>query len=95
MEFTSKRPRIRQHRQFVDNTHVIIEAKPVFVEETFKVFRTMGKASGLYVKEMNVKAVFVADTLVPPKLRSLPFSWESKGNLSKLLGIFIKQEISM
>lgn len=82
------------HGQFVDDTHVLIEAWKEFVEESFRVFRFMGNALGLFVKESEVKAICVADGPIPHELQALPFIWESKGNLSKLLGILIGQDIS-
>lgn len=81
------------HGKLVDDTHVLIEARKDYVDETFKVFRTMGRALGLFLKEINVKAVYVVDALVPQELQDLLFNWELEGNLSKFLGIFIGRDI--
>lgn len=54
----------------------------------------MGQASRLFVKEIEVQAIFVANKLLPQDLKDLPFNWETEGNLSKLLDIFIGKDLS-
>lgn len=82
------------HGQFPDDTHVIIEAKKSYVEATLDLFRKFGDASDLYIKEVGVKAVLVSNEPLPHELEYLQWTWETKGSLSKLLGIFMGVEIS-
>lgn len=82
------------HGQFVDDTNVIVEAKVEYIEATFEIFKCMGNASGLYVKESNVKAVFIFNHSMPMNIQALAFNWETEANLTKLLGFFIGENIS-
>lgn len=54
----------------------------------------MGHALGLYVKETTFKEVYISDQPMPPDLLQLNWQWESKGNLTKPMGIFIGDDIS-
>lgn len=71
------------HNQYADDTTVIIEAKREGIEHLFDIFRMMGKASNLYVKESGVKATLVPDQLVPTVLGDLDWSWETPSHTSK------------
>lgn len=83
------------HGQFADDTKVMIEAKRAYVDHVFSVFRTLGEASGLFVKETDiVRAVHLLDQPLPDELVDLPWIWETEGNLSKVLGVFMGIEIS-
>lgn len=81
------------HGQFVDDTSMIIEAKVLYVEATFEIFRCMGNASGLYIKETKVKAIFISHHPMLEDINALAFPWETKANLSKFLGFFIGEDI--
>lgn len=63
------------HGQFVDNTNVIIEVKRNYIDYTFGIFKKMGLASELYVKESGVKVVLVPDQPIPLELANLDWCW--------------------
>lgn len=48
------------HCQFVDDTSVLVEARRTYIDQVLYVFRLMGRASSLYIKETNVKAVYIS-----------------------------------
>lgn len=83
------------HGQFVDDTSIIIKAKLEFVEATFRIFHAMGKASGLFVKEIGVKVVLISDQAMPEELEGLDWNWENEKNTTKLLGFFIGDSTSL
>lgn len=62
------------HGQFVADTSVIIKAKVQYIHTTFEIFQCMGNASGLYVKETNVKAIFISNGLMPVEIQALGFN---------------------
>lgn len=82
------------HGQFANDTKVIIEAKLEYVNQIFQLFRTMGDTSGLYVKEVGVKATLISNQDMPSKLSTLDWNWETNTSLSKLLGVFVGEDIS-
>lgn len=49
----------KTHGQYVDNTVVLIEADRRGIDYLFDTFRQMGLASGLFIKEIGVKATMV------------------------------------
>lgn len=59
------------HSQFVDDTSVIIEAKIEYVDATFQIFRCMGRASGLFIKEGGVKTILISEQAMPIELLAL------------------------
>lgn len=83
------------HDQFSDDTKVIIVAKREYIQNNFALFRTFGEASGLFIKETGVKAFLISDDPIPPELLDLPFNWEIVENPSKVLGVFMGDEISL
>lgn len=82
------------HGQFIDDTSVIIEAKTQYVEATFEIFKDMSLAFGLYVKVTKVKVVFISNNPMSTNILAFGFNWETKANLSKLLGFFMGEDIS-
>lgn len=81
--------------QFIDDTSVVIEAKIEYVEATFNIFRFMGRALGLYVKESKVKAILVSNLAMLEELKELDWCWENETNVTKLLRFFISNCISI
>lgn len=65
------------HGQYVDDTSATIVAKCIYVDNLFTIFRTLGEASSLFIKEVGVKAVLLGDGPIPPKLEDLdcPLDW--------------------
>lgn len=59
------------HIQFADDTSILIQAKREYMDNLFQNFKTLGKASGLFVKESGVKVVLVPELSVPVDLRDL------------------------
>lgn len=55
----------------------------------------MGYASGLFIKETTIKVVYISDQPMSLELLQLDWQWESKGYLSKILGVFIGDDISL
>lgn len=53
------------HGQYADDTNVILEAKRQYIDATFEIFRLLGRAFGLFVKEVGVQAVLIPSQLVP------------------------------
>lgn len=70
-------------------------AKREFIDNTFSLFQTFGNASGLFVKEIGVKAILISNNPNPHELEDLPFVWESEDNPSKVLSVFMGEEISL
>lgn len=68
---------------------MIIEAKIEYVEATFQIFRCIGRAFDLFVKESGVKAMLLSQHAMPAELMALDWCWENEMNISKLLGFFI------
>lgn len=81
------------HGQFVDDTHVILEAKRSYIDATFNIFRMMEQTFGIFVKEIGVKAIHISNAPLPPKSYDMKWNWETEGNLTKLLEIFMGVEI--
>lgn len=81
------------HGQSVDDTNAVIIAKREYVDNLFLIFRTLGEASGLFVKEHGVKVVLISEEELPEELQDLDWSFETDTSLSKLLGIFIGRDI--
>lgn len=79
--------------QFVDDTNCVIEAKVEYISTTFDILCLMGKSSGLFVKEVNVKVVYISEGPLPPELLTLDMAWEDSDNPSKLLGFFVGMEL--
>lgn len=82
------------HSQFVDDMSVIVEAKKKYVDEVFQVFHLMGRASGLFIKETRVKAIFISSDPMPNDIKSLDCAWEEGEGISKLLGFHVGTDIS-
>lgn len=82
------------HGQFSDDTNMVIEASRGYIDATFEIFHTMGKASGLFVKTSRVKAVLVPSQLLPPKFSDVDWVWEDDSNCSKLLRMFVGTKIA-
>lgn len=81
------------HGQYTNDTTMIVEAKLEYIEKTFSIFSQMGLASGLYIKETQVKAVFFSQAPRPDWLTELDWNWEDNQHLSKILGFFVGKEI--
>lgn len=82
------------HGQFVHDTNVIVEAKVEYIQAIFEICRCMGNACGLYVKETDIKVVFIYDQPMLEDIQALGFRWETEANVTKLLGFFIGECIS-
>lgn len=78
----------------MDDTNCVIEATPEYIENTLSIFRDMGNASGLFIKEQGIKAVFISPRPLPPILFYLDWVWEFGLNISKLLGFYIGTGLS-
>lgn len=81
------------HGQFADDPNVILEAKKEYMEATFDIFRCMGKASRLFVKEEGVKVVLIFDLPMMDEIKELNFNWEKEMGMSKLLGFYVGEDI--
>lgn len=53
------------HSQFSDNTSVTIVANLEMIENTLGIFRTLGEAFGLHIKERGIKAVYLGSSVAP------------------------------
>lgn len=60
---------------------------------TFALFQKFGDTSGLFVKEMGIKAFLISDDPILQELEDLPFIWELAKNPSKILCVFVGDEI--
>lgn len=78
------------HGKIVDSTiNCVIEAKLEYISATFDIFCLMGNTSGIFVKEINIKAIFISNGPLPSKLLALSMVWEDTKSPSKLLGFFV------
>lgn len=82
------------HCQFTDDTKIITVAKGEFIHNTFSLFWNFGNAFKLFVNKTRVKVVLVFADPVPQELADLPFSWGMEDNPSKVLSVFMGEEIS-
>lgn len=57
-------------------------------------FRTVGDAFGLYIKELGIKVVLISSRLMPARLASLDWVWEDEESLSKFLGFYVGTTLS-
>lgn len=64
------------------------------MDNLFRIFRMLGDASDLYVKEIGVKAVFLSEKPLLVELQDLEWTWEEETSLTKLLDVFIGCDIS-
>lgn len=58
------------HTQFANDTSMVVEVDIVVINNTLQIFRDMGVASGLYIKEEHIKAVYISP-LPSPNLVAL------------------------
>lgn len=77
------------HTQFVDDTNLIFEAKMESITCALEILRQLGRASGLFVKEVGLKVVLISSNPLPNELLALDWVWERADDPSKLLGFFI------
>lgn len=82
------------HAQFMDDTSMLIEAKRPIVDQVLLTFWIMGNASGLLIKETNIKAVFISPWPMLVEISALNWQWKNESNFSKLLGFHIGPGIS-
>lgn len=54
----------------------------------------MGHASRLFIKEIEVKVVFISDEAMPIEIQTLDCLWKSGEDVSKLLGFYVGEDIS-
>lgn len=70
-------PEIRKqstHGQFVDDTSCVSEAQPHYIENTLAIFKDIGNASSLFIKEQGIKVVFISRHPLPASLQHLDWS---------------------
>lgn len=71
------------HAQFANDTSITIVAKRCSMDHLFRIFKILGDASGLYVKEQGVKAIHILEKEVPTELLNLDWEWELDDTLTK------------
>lgn len=54
---------IHTHNQFFDDTSCVIEAKTEYVEATLHIFKEIGNAFDLFIKEHGIKAIIIPQDL--------------------------------
>lgn len=64
----------------MDDTSLIVEAKRGVFDHVLHIFRVMGDASGLYINEGSIKAVFIGSEPMLDDLKMLDWSWEEENN---------------
>lgn len=82
------------HSQFANDINFIFEARKEYIDYNFTVFQKTGAASSLFVKEEGVKVVFISNSSLRDELAAYNWNWETEGNFTKLLRVFIGTEIS-
>lgn len=72
-----------------------MEASREVIDNTLAIFRTIGKASSLFVKEVEIKAMLISDRPLPAELASLDCIWEEEASLTKILGFYVESDLSL
>lgn len=77
----------------MDNTSVVVEAQRDYVDQVFSIFCRMGYASSLFIKETEVKAMYISRVVMSTDIQSLDCVWNSGENILKLFGFYVGEEI--
>lgn len=84
----------RTHVQLVDDTSVVAKAFVGCIQNVLGIFRVLGQASSLFIKEQGLHVVWVSKRPLSAEFRVLDWVWEDEDSLTKLLGFYIRTEIS-
>lgn len=73
---------------------MVVEARREYVDQVYSIFKTIGHALRLFIKESRVKAIFIFNEPMPNDIQALDCVWESGEDMSKLLGFYVGTKIS-